>query len=125
MLSLFLFLLVLEGLRVDVVGLSFVLPALLGHFLLNAVQNQLRLLLSHMAEIIVADLHLERIIEAELLPCEGVVELVAVVDPALRNHRVFLVEKLVQLLLLPEVVFRGLGFDCWRSGRLGRRGQDE
>jgi hypothetical protein len=90
-----------------------------GHLLLNAIQDQLGLLLDHVAEVLVVDLHLEGVVEAKLLPLEGVVELVAVVDPTLRNHRVFLVEELVQLLLLLQVVFAILGLAHGR-GRHGR-----
>jgi hypothetical protein len=61
------------------------------------------LLLDHVVVVLVLDLLLEGVEEPERFPAEGEVELVAVVDPALRYHWDSTVEEFVELLVLLEV----------------------
>lgn len=61
------------------------------------------MLLDHVVVVLVLDLLLEGVEEPERFPAEGEVELVAVVDPALRYHWDSAVEEFVELLVLLEV----------------------
>jgi len=91
--------------RLPLLGLLLLLPSHLPrHFLLNAVQNQFGLFFDDVAVVLVADFYLEGVEESKLVVGEGVVEFVAVVYPALANHWNFLLEQLIQLLLLFLVV---------------------
>ena len=78
-------------------------PQLLRHLLLDALGDQAGLVLHDVVEVLVGDLHLERVVEAEGVAVEGVVELVAVVHPALGDDGDLEVEEFVELALLLEV----------------------
>lgn len=69
--------------------------ALLRHLLLDALGDQPGLVLHDVVEVLVGDLHLERVVEAEGVAVEGVVELVAIVHPTLGNYGYLEVEKFV------------------------------
>jgi len=58
--------------------------------------------------VLVLDLLLKGVEQPERFPAEGEVELIAIVDPALRNHWHSAVEELVQLLVLLEVEDAGV-----------------
>lgn len=66
------------------------------------------LLLDHVVVVLVLDLLLERVKQPERFPTEGEVELITVVNPALRDHWNSAVEELVQLLVLLEVEDAGI-----------------
>lgn len=81
---LLLFLFVPDGLRVDGMGLLLVISVYIpSHFVLNLVENELGLLVDVWGEVLVVHFQLVWIGKDEFLEGKGVVELVAVVDPAL------------------------------------------
>jgi hypothetical protein len=55
---------------------------LVCHFFFNTIQDELGFFFNYMTEILMIDLQLEWIEELELFPSEGIVELIAVVNPA-------------------------------------------
>jgi hypothetical protein len=119
----FLFLLVADGLGVDELGLLLVTSVdIPSHFVLNLVQDELGLLVDVGREVLVVHFQLVWVRKDEFLKREGVVELVAVVDPTLRNYWYLFVEELLQFCLLLCVVLPCRDFGgCsgWRRDRGG------
>lgn len=76
---------------------------LLRHLLLDALGDQPRLVFHNVVEVLVRHLGLQRVVEAERVAVERVVELVAIVHPTLGDDGDFEVEEFVQLALLLEV----------------------
>ena len=62
------------------------------HLLLDVVQNQLGLFLHHVTVVFVVHVQLEGVEESELVVSEGIVEFVAIVNPALTDDWNFLLE---------------------------------
>lgn len=83
---------------------SLLLPLyLLRHLFLDALSYQTSLILNDVVVVFMRHLHLKRVVETERIAVEGVVELVAIVHPALGNYGELEVEKLVEFALLLEV----------------------
>jgi hypothetical protein len=59
---------------------------ILCHFSFDLAEDCACLLLDHVVVVLVLDLLLERVVKPERFPAEGEIELIAIVNPALRYH---------------------------------------